>query len=147
MNICNNCSKQISEQSWILHQAICNRHRKPCEYCCEYIPLYDYSGHIQDFHTYWKCECGQQILLTGKNAHLQNDCPNKLINCKYCELPLPIHKIMEHEEDCGNRTDTCEKCGKNIMYKNMTTHFCDFCPICSQVFSDINELYNHVERH
>ncbi|KAF5284251.1 hypothetical protein FQR65_LT00251 [Abscondita terminalis] len=45
-----------------------------------------------------------------------------LLPCQYCELELPKLDLLEHEKYCGARTEKCQDCGENVMFKYRQLH-------------------------
>ena len=46
----------------------------------------------------------------------------RMIYCEYCELQFKAGEKYEHEDQCGSRTDICEKCQQYVMLKMMKEH-------------------------
>ena len=44
------------------------------------------------------------------------------VECEYCELQVKAKDQYEHEDQCGSRTDVCEKCQQYVMLKMMKHH-------------------------
>ena len=44
------------------------------------------------------------------------------VECEYCELQVKAKDKYEHENQCGSRTDVCEKCQQYVMLKMMKHH-------------------------
>ena len=61
------------------------------------------------------------------------DCPLKIVICRFCFQHLPAGPPVEdasdralgltqHEAVCGSKTEECARCGKRIRLKEMDTH-------------------------
>ncbi|KAB0791435.1 hypothetical protein PPYR_03235 [Photinus pyralis] len=48
--------------------------------------------------------------------------PKDLLPCQYCEIELPKFELGEHEDYCGARTEKCQDCGENVMFKYRQLH-------------------------
>ena len=46
----------------------------------------------------------------------------RMVECEYCELQVKAHEKYQHEDQCGSRTDICEKCQQYVMLKKMKEH-------------------------
>ena len=46
----------------------------------------------------------------------------RMVECEYCELQVKAHEKYQHEDQCGSRTDVCEKCQQYVMLKKMKEH-------------------------
>jgi hypothetical protein len=95
-----------------MHDATCSRHRRYCEDCEQVITKSEWENHQQQYHTQIECECGEQVLQAHLAQHKRNECGNRLVPCMYCECPLFIYELPDHEQLCGVRTDLCELCGE-----------------------------------
>ena len=49
-------------------------------------------------------------------------CPERAVNCKYCELEVRSGDYDTHIETCGSRTDYCDRCNVRVMLKDMEEH-------------------------
>ena len=47
---------------------------------------------------------------------------SNLLPCQYCEIELPKSELGEHENYCGARTEKCQECGENVMFKYRELH-------------------------
>lgn len=47
---------------------------------------------------------------------------SNLLPCQYCEIELPKFELGEHETYCGARTEKCQDCGENVMFKYRQLH-------------------------
>ena len=58
-----------------------------------------------------------------KDHHLEY-CAMKPIQCKYCELVIPItdDQYEKHMAFCGSKTRECEECGSIVMQREMRYH-------------------------
>lgn len=42
--------------------------------------------------------------------------------CEYCQNTWPYSEIDNHREECGNRTEFCNRCNSHIFRKHLSTH-------------------------
>ena len=52
----------------------------------------------------------------------ESQCPEREIDCKYCELEVRAGDYDTHIETCGSRTDYCDRCNVRVMLKDMEEH-------------------------
>ena len=52
----------------------------------------------------------------------ESQCPEREVNCKYCELEVRAGDYDSHIETCGSRTDYCDRCNVRVMLKDMEEH-------------------------
>ena len=58
-------------------------------------------------------------------SHFQKEeCPHRMVQCRYCEIDLKFTDFFEHENACGSKTEKCEKCGNYIMLRAADKHDC-----------------------
>lgn len=50
------------------------------------------------------------------------ECGKRKRRCCYCDLELAWDVLLEHEEDCGARTELCELCGAYVTRKEGPVH-------------------------
>lgn len=55
------------------------------------------------------------------NDHKQY-CHLKPIQCKYCELVIPVDQFDKHSTFCGSKTKECEECGMQVINKEYLSH-------------------------
>ena len=51
----------------------------------------------------------------------------RMVDCQYCELQVKALDRYQHEDQCGSRTDVCEKCQQYVMLKKMKEHEENLC--------------------
>lgn len=49
-------------------------------------------------------------------------CEGKPLPCSYCGAIMDLSLLLDHEDHCGNRTEACDICGKNVVIKGMPEH-------------------------
>ena len=60
------------------------------------------------------------------HAH-KTRCDFKPKPCQYCTVEMPLVSLIEHEEDCGNRTEPCTDCKKFVRIKDFPRHIAFDC--------------------
>ncbi|XP_041371123.1 TNF receptor-associated factor 2-like [Gigantopelta aegis] len=74
----------------------------------------DYTAHEQacDYRTFPCTQCGQSISGPRMNDHLSKDCPQRPIQCKYCNATIVQADMEEHNQICQKYPTKCDNCGK-----------------------------------
>ena len=49
-------------------------------------------------------------------------CDAKPKPCLYCGAIMDLASLLDHEDQCGSRTEICENCGNNVVIKNFPEH-------------------------
>lgn len=93
-----------------------------CKECGEPIPTSQQEEHFEEYHAKEKCDCGQLVEKMNLDEHKEKECPNRDVECEYCELTLPFNKMSSHVEYCGSRTQKCDACDRFIQMKDFTEH-------------------------
>ena len=136
LELCANCNSMIPSTNIIPHSAVCFRRNIRCKLCSAIIDSLYPSLHM-DGHSFIRCSCGVDVEKRLLSNHQSNSCIMRLVACTFCELQLKFNEMTDHESDCGNRTEECEKCHKRVLIRLLrTSHTCCFkCPNCSLIFS------------
>ena len=123
---CNNCKKEISTETWCIHDAVCSRHNYYCENCENIISIREKDAHDANCpENYINCgDCDEIIKLKDYKDHKINKCENRLLECEYCELSMKYCKLVPHKIICGSRTRKCDTCGKFIQLQYYKDHDC-----------------------
>jgi ribosomal protein S27AE len=154
--LCDNCRSYIPEMSIERHKVFCERNNQFCNSCQRVILRAEWSKHwhcsqceywsddpqaetkhYTFMHTLMTCSCSIQLFWDDYHLHRRNECPNRLIQCRYCRTVvvsgsnsrLPedlIHisttPLTEHESECGSRTIECRLCHRSVIIKQVQTH-------------------------
>ena len=156
--ICNNCRSNIPKQSWFIHELSCKRHKWFCEKCQESYSKDCYETHEQEYHATELCECGEEIDQDSMEYHSQHQCTERMLTCVYCNYPVKFIDIINHETDCGSRTELCEHCKQRIQLRYISQHNCQstvinepvtgdelvICPFCLAPSQNYILLQNHI---
>ena len=109
--------KEISSQSYTLHEAHCKRNYYHCE-CGAFLKLSLKPAHLTEKHVEKACpNCAFRAIAYRFDPH---DCPNKPQECPYCEAQILVSEYPRHERECGTRTEQCGRCFKYIMKRGKT---------------------------
>jgi hypothetical protein len=112
-----------------LHEAYCFRNNTRCGLCGKVVSKSELEAHEESTHRARPCPgCGQ--LLTQPQQQ-QHQCPCRLEECQYCELPMPLELLFDHQEACGSKTRTCEGCRRRVTFRDYFLHReeCDKTPL------------------
>lgn len=100
-----------------------------------------------------KNKCGWKKPLSNYQLHLDQECPNILLNCKfaYCKVCYLRSEKTTHEAACEWRLIECVHCKSSVAHVEMEKHF-SVCPkifvFCGQdcgVEVERIELENHIK--
>lgn len=119
---CSNCKRDIPAANFVMHVNHCQRNLMLCKECGEPIPISQQEEHFEEYHAEEQCECGELVEKINLDDHKEKDCPNRKVECEYCELTLPFSKMSSHVEYCGSRTQNCDACHRFIQIKDFTEH-------------------------
>ena len=61
------------------------------------------------------------------------ECSKVLVECQYCDLEVLRGDYVEHQNDCGSRTDFCDFCNQRVMLKDLAEHKQTGCRLMGQV--------------
>ncbi|XP_060697695.1 TNF receptor-associated factor 2 [Hemiscyllium ocellatum] len=71
----------------------------------------DHEGRCE--YTLTPCEaCSRMVRQLDMSRHLERECPERNLNCKFCKLLFHHKDIKAHDEICSKFPLTCEWCGK-----------------------------------
>ena len=159
---CDNCKSTVPFFTWDLHEAVCIRNNYYCERCEQVLMKKDKQRHNDEYHVKIRCECGMEIDKEFEIEHKASLCKKRIVECKYCELPLHYDERRKHQKDCGVRTQPCERCNKRIKIKDINKHMreCSFddmiidhqnnfsnklyCPFCQNEWDDDSKFQEHM---
>ncbi|KAJ3708760.1 hypothetical protein LUZ61_012465 [Rhynchospora tenuis] len=123
---CAHCQRDIPSSNFDLHFAHCSRNLGKCVHCGEMVPRKLIEDHYNETHAPITCSlCSETVEREAWPLHKSDNCPKRMVTCKYCELPLPALDIIEHEDVCGNRTDYCGTCRRYVRLRELAdNHQC-----------------------
>ncbi|XP_071717569.1 uncharacterized protein [Rutidosis leptorrhynchoides] len=122
-NICSHCDRAIPSSNIDLHYAHCSRNLQKCKICDEMIPKKHAEEHYLNTHAPVSCSlCNESMEPEFLAVHEGEKCSQRIVNCDYCEFPLPAIDLFEHQEVCGNRTELCQLCNKYIRLRERIAH-------------------------
>ena len=60
--------------------------------------------HLALAHAAVACDaCGAKMEPDLMEVHKKEACPNRLANCKYCNVTFPFGELFNHESYCGGK--------------------------------------------
>nr|DAD22184.1 TPA_asm: hypothetical protein HUJ06_023647 [Nelumbo nucifera] len=122
-SICSHCGKAIPAQNIDLHYAHCSRNLEKCKVCGDMVPKRHAEEHYFNTHAPVSCSlCSETVDREILILHRDENCPQRIVTCEYCEFPLPAVDLFKHQEVCGNRTEYCHLCGRYIRLCERSGH-------------------------
>ncbi|CAD8098338.1 unnamed protein product [Paramecium sonneborni] len=116
---CSNCSQSIPESKILLHETYCIRFNIKCERCGYFYDKNDPDAHEEDYHKKEKC----QYCYLDFDDLSKHKCSKTPKQCLYCDLNYTVDQIVQHENQCGSRTEKCDICQNYIMKRDLTNHY------------------------
>ncbi|XP_077493354.1 TNF receptor-associated factor 6-like [Amblyomma americanum] len=58
--------------------------------------------------------CGKLLSIKAHQAHISNECPNRIQQCNFCNCDVEACHKRGHEANCGQRPGTCRHCGQEF---------------------------------
>ncbi|KAB2023648.1 hypothetical protein ERO13_D06G029800v2 [Gossypium hirsutum] len=121
--ICNHCDRAIPSSNIDLHYAHCSRNLEKCNVCGDMVPIRHAKEHFLNTHAPVACSlCSATMERGNLDIHKGESCPQRIVNCEFCEFPLPAIDLAEHQEVCGNRTEMCYQCNRYIRLRERYNH-------------------------
>ncbi len=111
---CPNCRRGIPIATFDRHTLQCARLQWFCELCQTAVEKRAQTEHMEALHAMLFCDCGTELEARAMAAHRQNDCVLRDRNCNFCQLRMPHAELLQHEQQCGSKTEKCEQCGLYI---------------------------------
>ncbi|KAJ1822347.1 hypothetical protein LPJ56_000839 [Coemansia sp. RSA 2599] len=156
MVLCANCGSSVPEQRIDMHRIVCERHNVKCPRCerifkrgseefashwhcdvCNHAgQVGDQEKHDRFYHVLASCTCVPErefSSLVALAEHRRTECPEKLIECRYCHTYEPqgpvstlpqdlIEGLRAHEAYCGSRSIECAKCKLWVPIRQVAVH-------------------------
>lgn len=119
---CKNCKRDI-EVNFELHELHCYKNVTLCKKCNEPVAKSEMEEHMET-HALVQCKCEEMIEKSQLEKHEEEDCVHRMKQCQFCEMPLKVIELCEHENVCGSRTEPCISCGSYVMIRDTQTHDC-----------------------
>ncbi|XP_072834501.2 XIAP-associated factor 1 isoform X3 [Pogona vitticeps] len=127
LRVCGNCKRDVAAANFSLHEAHCQRFLAICPECEEPVALKDMKAHHGEAHQQVRCRlCHQAMQQYLLQHHEAEECPERPVQCRFCDLELPFQRLQPHLEACGSRTTSCWDCGKYVMYRTLEEHNATF---------------------
>ncbi|PNT74640.1 XIAP-associated factor 1 isoform X3 [Brachypodium distachyon] len=116
-------TREIPSSNIALHSAHCARNLQKCEHCGDMVPRKHMEEHYDEKHALVNCSgCKETIEHELWDLHKRIQCPQSMLTCQYCKFELPAIDIFEHQDVCGNRTEYCQPCKKDIRLREWIGH-------------------------
>ena len=134
----------------------CENREVNCQHCkvkMKYKELENHYSTCIEFPSKCPNECSKDLTRKEVKLHVQNECPNTVLNCtNKCGIKLKRCEMQNHyKNECRNRKIHCIQCSVIILYKEIDTHngtcpeFPLLCP--NECLKDLirKEIESHIE--
>ncbi|XP_006366434.1 TRAF-type zinc finger domain-containing protein 1-like [Solanum tuberosum] len=122
-SICTHCDRAIPSFNLDLHVPHCSRKLEKCKLCGDMVPKKHADEHFLSTHAPVSCSlCNETMEREVLAVHKGENCPQRLVACKYCEFPLPAIDLFMHQEACGDKTERCHLCSRYITLRERDVH-------------------------
>ncbi|XP_071789855.1 uncharacterized protein [Asterias amurensis] len=119
---CKNCKRDIPSVNYVTHQTHCSRNIVLCNQCKEPVPRSEMEEHNDEYHAKVTCKCGEAVEKCKQEEHDAEHCPQRQVQCEYCEMDMDHKSLTEHKDFCGSRTDPCPLCSRYIFFRDKARH-------------------------
>eukprot|EP00250_Pteridium_aquilinum_P002976 c13270_g1_i1 orf=372-989(-) len=120
---CAHCERQVPSANFNLHAAHCKRNLERCNLCGEMVAKTRADEHYDDVHAPVKCSlCDEAIERELLILHQNEKCPQRMLECSFCDFPVAAIDLDAHTDHCGNRTEMCIPCNKYVRLREKFTH-------------------------
>ena len=157
VNCTNKCNVIMKRSDLMNHcKSECRNRDINCKHCnvkMKFKMLKDHYKNCIDFPLLCPNECMRTITRKEVELHVNDECPNTLLNCENeCGLKLKRSEMQNHyKNECQNRKIHCIQCSVIILYKDIDTHngtcpeFPLLCP--NECLKDLirKEIESHIE--
>lgn len=93
------CKKIFKRIDIFFHQYSCDRYHF-CPLCSKHVLVKEVSDHFRHVHDLILCNlCKIHIPQEFFDAHVTNECLERLVSCEYCSQLINFSKLNEHLED------------------------------------------------
>ncbi|KAK7882808.1 hypothetical protein WMY93_028982 [Mugilogobius chulae] len=121
--VCGRCKKAVAEANFALHESHCSRFLRLCQDCNENVPVSEMEQHRQEQHTQVKCpKCRKKMERRLLPEHQEEECPERVQPCVFCELEMTWTQLQQHALACGSRTERCPDCDRYIKLSDREEH-------------------------
>jgi len=139
---CKYCLEDMPANELPKHEEECGEIEDVCYDCSVLFKRKDRNSHICTKQCNF---CGTRVEIDRLLLHKISDCPQRRAHCKYCRIPYLVSELKEHEEYCGSKTFTCEKCGKVVMLKHAQVHEASNCE--DYTLEEVNSMRRNERRN
>ncbi|XP_012634632.2 XIAP-associated factor 1 [Microcebus murinus] len=121
--VCRNCKRKVASAHFTLHEAHCLRFLVPCPECEEAVPGAKMEEHCKNSHQQVAgAMCQQRVQKALLEFHEAEECQERPVQCKFCQLAMGLSKLEVHEVHCGKRTELCPDCGWSVTLRVLAQH-------------------------
>ncbi|XP_055022774.1 XIAP-associated factor 1 [Boleophthalmus pectinirostris] len=121
--VCGRCKKEVAEANFALHESHCSRFLVVCPDCEENVPRSELQQHKQEQHAQVRCtKCKKKMERRLLPEHQEEECPERVEPCTFCELEMPWAQLQEHTVACGSRTELCPDCKRYVKLSDKEEH-------------------------
>ena len=110
---------------------LCKNNEKGCGWRDELVNLEDHLNICEFEEIECHQKCGMMIERPKMDDHVINGCPNRQVECEYCQTKGEYHVIMEqHKDECSKRPLSCpNECGLENIGKDELEWHLRKCPL------------------
>eukprot|EP00850_Spirogloea_muscicola_P001764 SM000006S19529 [mRNA] locus=s6:1384577:1385972:- [translate_table: standard] len=120
---CAHCEKQVPEKNYDLHFAHCSKNLQRCGECGEMVAASRSQEHFDDVHAQVLCSlCGASVTRLRLQSHEAQECPERMVECPFCDFPVAARHSADHIDVCGSRTEWCAQCARYVRRRDWPTH-------------------------
>lgn len=120
---CAHCERQVPSTNFDLHAVHCKRNLERCNICREMVAKSRAEEHYNDVHAPVRCsQCDQSMERELLILHKNEKCPQRMVECSFCDFPVAAIDLDAHADHCGNRTEMCIPCGKYVRLRERFAH-------------------------
>eukprot|EP00768_Dysnectes_brevis_P006639 gnl/Dysnectes_brevis/5304_a7561_390.p1 GENE.gnl/Dysnectes_brevis/5304_a7561_390~~gnl/Dysnectes_brevis/5304_a7561_390.p1 ORF type:complete len:643 (+),score=75.44 gnl/Dysnectes_brevis/5304_a7561_390:40-1968(+) len=137
LKVCVACDTEITKFQPLRKHALayfkpfsckCPNHKMGCKAVMSFPEVED---HLQRcLHTLLRCSaCRASVVRQRSQYHLKEECPRRVVLCKYCPKLLAFEDMDEHLDISH---DTCSGCKGRYNPEDSDQHLPEPCPICNE---------------
>ena len=129
----------------------CPYHSENCQWAGRILELEDHFEKCDYISALCEWKCGKQVKRIDVNQHKSNECPERIINCKFCGTETKYNNLKDHYDICPKiRLECPNLCKKeaNIAREDMENHL-SICPKVDEIcpFHKLKVPRNEMDLH
>ena len=100
----------------------CRERKEICQFCRIDKPYKEMAEHEEycGSRTEPCDDCGRYVMMKDALTHQCDSARSR--SCRYCDVRMGEDVIGAHEDQCGTRTEFCDKCTQPVMLKEKSIH-------------------------